>query len=442
MKPAMKISIAISILILLVAMAIGINDRQRLSEARDSHSKLLAEAAELGISIASEEGEGSALVTKRAREDREAEAKAAAMDMIAFALEMEKFKETGGQPDEAMQGRITDFMERMLSLDSSQIRLLIAEFRASTEMDAETRDGMIVFAIMTLANDHPEAALSIFTESGDLMGNPMMGKHLLSSSLANWAGSDPDAALEWVRENGKKHPGLITDDVKAALVKGTATTDMKRGFELIGELGLEKPHSALDGMARGLKTPGERTQFLELLREFSKAGKDKDKDAPGMFSLSSLADGIVKDGFEAGSRWMTDNKLTPEEAESLSSTIGYTAKSSEKGRWISWMGDNLAKDVKDQQIRNTMGNWTGDDYRAAGEWLAAAPGGETKNSAVRGYAETVAEYDSATAAQWAMTLPEGKERQETLGGIHSNMPNKTPGEKAAREAFGEQYGVR
>jgi len=438
----MKISIAISILILLIAAAVGFNNRQTLSEIRVTHAKLVSEAAELGISTASEPGETKGFVTKLAREGggRAEEAKATARDMIAFALEMEKFKQTGGEPDEAMQKRITDFMDRMLSLDSSQLKILVSEFRASTEMDTETRDGMIVFAIMSLANDHPEEALSIFIESDDLVENGMMSKHLLSGSLKNWASTDPDAALEWVRKNGKKHPDLITDEIKSGLVQGAAINDLERGFALVSELGLEKPDSALVAMARGVKTPEERTQFLELLRKYSDDGKDEGGKS-GSSSLTSLADGIAKDGFEAGSKWMADNNLTPSEMEAIAPTIGYSAKSSEKGQWIMWMGDNLGKGVSDQKIRNTVNNWTRTDYRAAGEWLASTPEGPTKTASVKGYVDAVAKYDPQTAAEWALTLPAGEERNSALNKVLRNMPKETTAEQEARESFKTRHGL-
>jgi len=35
-----------------------------------------------------------------------------------------------------------------------------------------------------------------------------------------------------------------------------------------------------------------------------------------------------------------------------------------------------------------------------------------------------------------------KAPQQAISSVASNIPDKTPGEKVAREAFGEQYGVR
>jgi len=169
--------------------------------------------------------------------------------------------------------------------------------------------------------------------------------------------------------------------------------------------------------------------------------KDDGSDS-GKSSLSSLADGIAKDGFEAGSKWMTDNKLTPGETEVLASGIGYSAQSSEKGQWIAWMGENLGKGKRDQQIRSTVSNWTRSDYRAAGEWLASAPEGPTKMASVKGYVDAVAKYDPQTATQWALTLPVGEERKSALNTVFQNMPKETAAEQEARESFKAQHGIK
>lgn len=440
MKQPMKISLAISVLILVLAAFFGLQKQNELAAATKEHRTLVEEAATLGLTIGADGSELEVLVTKRAREDKEAEARLAAKDFIGFALEMEAFKENGQQPDEATQERISGFTERMLSLDAEQLKILIEEFRASSEMEEETRTGLISFAIMTMASNHPEAALTLLTESEDLMENGMMGKHHLSSSLANWARQDPEAALEWVRKEGEKHPDLITDEVKAGLVKGAAINGMILGFDLLEELKMEDPGDAIRGLARAVNSPEERTEFLELFREYSKsASKSDGNDVSNM--IRNLADGIAKDGFEAGSKWISENNLSPKEIDSLSGSLTHYVKSEEQGLWIEWMGENLSEKQRDRMISNTMRNWTTSDYRAAGEWLASAPEGATKNSAIKSYSKTVARYDSATAAQWALTLSNGKERADTLRDIHSNMPRETPDEKAAHEDFKEEYGI-
>lgn len=438
----MKISIAISLLILVVAAVIGWNNKQRIQVVSDTHRSLAAEAASLGLSIELENPEGVERVTKREREreDKASQARLVAKELIAFALETERFRERGEQPDESMQERTVEFMDKMLSLDVEQLKIVISEFRSNEEMKEQTRTGMISFAIMTLASDHPEAALTLFTESEGMFDNEMVGSRLLSSSLASWASKDADGALEWVRKNGEKHSDLISDRVKAGLVKGAASSSLTMGFELLGELKLKDSGDAIRSLARAVRTPGERTEFLTLYRDYVKTAPNVDQNNL-VDAIYLLADGIVEDGFEEGSRWIKDNDLTEEEIESLAGNIGSSSKGGEKGQWIEWMGENLPDGDRERQIESTMRNWTQNDYRAAGEWLAEAPEGPAKDASVSAYAKTVAPHDPQIAAQWALTLPLGEKRKETLKAVYKGWPQDDEASKAAREAFMEQHPV-
>lgn len=116
---------------------------------------------------------------------------------------METMEESGGTPDEAQRQRMMEMMDRMMSLDSSQLKILITEFHAAGDIADETRMEIIGFSIMTLANDHPEAALALFIESTDLFKEDGMSERLVSSSLARWAMDDPMAAVEWVRKTAQ-----------------------------------------------------------------------------------------------------------------------------------------------------------------------------------------------------------------------------------------------
>ena len=177
----MKISIAASILILLLAALFGWQNHQRLATVRQSHAKLVADATRMGISIDPSHPDDPVRITKRERENKEVDAKAAAVEFIAFAREMEAMEKKGRQPDDAQQKRIMDIMDRMMALDSAQLKIVIAEVRAAKDLKDETRQGLIGFSIMTLANDHPQAALALFTQSSDLMKGEGMGEHVVSS---------------------------------------------------------------------------------------------------------------------------------------------------------------------------------------------------------------------------------------------------------------------
>ncbi|RYD27135.1 MAG: hypothetical protein EOP87_21640, partial [Verrucomicrobiaceae bacterium] len=267
----MKASIALSLLICAIGGLIGLQDQRRLAAVRGSHDKLVAEATEAGITVDSARPGDGVRVTKREREDKDAEAKDAASKFIAFAKEMEALQKKGGPPDEATQKRIVDFLDRIMSLDTAQLKILIAEVRAAKDIKDETRQGLIGFSVMTLANDHPQAAITLLMESSTdpsgVLKMDGMGKQAMSTALAKWAKDDPMGALEWVRGNGAKLPGLVDDNAKRGMISGAAVQDPKLAFKLIGELGLKDGERAIDSVVDAARTPAERTTMLTALRD-------------------------------------------------------------------------------------------------------------------------------------------------------------------------------
>lgn len=140
------------------------------------------------------------------REDSVRKTKEFAETLVAFAKEMKAMENSGRTEDESMQRRILDMVDGMLSLNSDELRILIAELRGRTDLDDEMRKGMIGFSIMMLSQEHPEKALEMFTESSDLLGDNG-SKHVLASALTGWAKDQPLAAVEWMKKNAGKYPG-------------------------------------------------------------------------------------------------------------------------------------------------------------------------------------------------------------------------------------------
>lgn len=439
----MKISATISLLILLAAALIGwVGRRGELAEAEAEHTRLMSEAAALGILRIDPDDPGKELrVTKRGRADvraeKQAEAHQVAREIIALAIEMKSLGESGKAEGEAMEERTLTLIDRMLSLDGGQLEIVIADFRASKEVDGDIRNGILSFAILTLAEEHPEKALKLFTEGGDSSLGGAEGKHQISAALAKYAARDPNAALEWVRANSAKHPELVTDDVKNGLVRGAAKNDMKLAFGLITELGIKDASDALSEIADSVEDMKARKEFLGLLREFSEKNAATGVGSSASGALSYLAAGIAKEGFAAGSKWIAENKLSPAESALLVGNIGMNAKGSEKGQWIEWMGEGLSGKERETKIETTVRQWTEIDHRAAGEWLAALPEGPAKPASIAAYAKTVAPHDPQVAAQWALTLPPGGKRNDTLKAVYEKWPQDDP----ARVSFMAEHPV-
>ena len=430
----MKISIALSLLILVLGSVLGWQENQRHATARVIHDKLAAQAAQFGIATDPALTVDGVRSTKRGRQrgDKEADAKNAAAEFIAYANEMEALQKKGARPDEATDERTMKFMERMMALDPAQLKILIAEVCASHEIKEETRESFINLTIMTLANDHPQVALALLTESPYFLKANGIGKQAMSASLAKWAKDDLAAALEWLRANSAKFPNLVDDKAKYGMITGTAANDPKLAFKLIAELGIKDGDEAIRKIASAPKNSEERTATLTALRAYLITLPEGEmRDMVSRKALGSLAQNAVGEGFEAGSKWLENAALTSEQLKAVCA-ISSSIKREESGKWIEWIGTKLPVEKCGDSIRQMVHNWTDEDYQAAGKWLATTPDGPIKNISIHRYAETVANYEPESAAQWAMTLPPGKDRDQTLKSIHERWPAN---DEAAKEAF-------
>ncbi|MCU0752796.1 MAG: hypothetical protein MUC40_07195 [Akkermansiaceae bacterium] len=448
----MKLSIILSAIILIVAAAFGWQGSRQLSVVRATHHKLVEEAAALGISTGTGESGNHRVRSKRqARPDKTAEAKSVAAEFIALTREMEEIEKRGKKPDAAAKKRIVDFMDRILSLDASQMKILIAEFRDASDLKDETRHGLLIFSIMTLSSDHPQAALGLFTESPELLGgNGMIAKYLMAnmmaSALANWAKDDPLGALEWIRANKETHPDLVTDDAMNHLLKGVASKDPVLAFQFLGELEESKRAMGVNDIIRAANGPEQRTATLAALRDYASSfGDNIHKNATLTQALNDLVfgDDLQSAGFEATTSWIESANLTKEELVYATQHMQNGVKTSETGQWIEWLANSgIPENAAKHRAYGLTEQWTEKDYQAAGKWLASAPDSPEKQAAVSAYAAKVHPYEPEIAMQWLQTLPPGPDRSKALEAMHRAMPRKTDAEKAAAKAFAREQGLR
>lgn len=419
----MKLSLLATALILAVAAFLGWQDHGKLAAARESHGRLMTEARALGLSTDGLVQDGKAVLpAKTARTGGDG---AAALDpkefagrLAAFALKMEATEKSGTPPDEGFQQEVFALLDDMLRLDPGQLKVLIAELRANGELSGEMRRNIVGFAISMLANEHPAAALAIFTESSDLFGEEDGRRgDVLGQALSKWASRDPAAALAWVRENAAAYPDLVTAETKRDLIGGTAKRDPRLAFQLIGELGLEDASSAGQHIADSATSPAERSAILSALRDHLAAGSADGASHLRSSTLKALAEGAMKDGFDGATGWIDGAGLDAAELKAVAGSIEHWRTGADTGKWIEWMAGKLPAGERESKAGEMMDHWTRSDYKAAGLWLGQAQDGPAKQAAVKSYARTVAPYDKAAAAQWAATLPPGKEREELLEAI-------------------------
>ncbi len=431
----MKTSLLLSLAILAAGALLGWKRHGDLATVREVHTQVAEEARALGLEPEKLAAAGEPpLRLKSSRgdaADKIAEAKSFARELIAFAREMKEIEKSGSPPDERIQRRIMETLARFMDLSPTQIKTVIAELKDSPELDDKMRRDIVGFSIMMLANDQPQAALAIFTETSDMEGMAGMGGHVVSSSLGKWAEKDPFGALEWIRENSEKHADLITGDAKAAVIAGAAKQDPKLALSLMDEVDLEKPRQAA-ALVRGIQGAEERNALLAALRA------DKKHADLLNSTLSALGGQLASEGFEASQAWLASAKLSESETASFAEGLSPWRAGGDNGRWIDWMADKLPAERLDSKVDQTMSQWARDDYQAAGEWINGASEGPAKQAAVKSYAKTVAPYEPAAAAQWALTLPAGKDRDALLRTIHGEWKKQ---DEAAAADFARKQGI-
>lgn len=435
----MKTSLAIALLIAVIGSIPGALWQRRAAELAGEGEKLRERALKLGIAV-EEDASSEGPRTKRQREDSERRALAIRSDLSSLMAEMDRHDAAGGGADPELQGRSLEIMSRLLELDPARFRALVLEQIADEQVSEKTRRDLLTFAILSLTDEDPETAIALFSGSGRLLEDSPAGGHVVSNALAKWAEQDPAAALAWMRENAGKHPGLVDDDTRRSLLSGAAAKDPSLAFRLIGELGLEHPMGAVNAIVMaGARDAESRTAVLKALREHLQGIQDPVvREETGTTALEVLAQTAEKESFESLSGWMDSAGLTAEEKSRFASGLSWFNTKQETGKWVEWMAGHLQASELSEPVRDLVGEWTQQDYVAAGKWLGSVADGPAKAAAVESYAAAVAEYEPKVAEQWAMSLPAGPAREATLQAIRDNWPSSDP---EGAQAFARQHGL-
>ena len=219
-----------------------------------------------------------------------------------------------------------------------------------------------------------------------------------------------------------------------------AQWDPYQALQLIRESKTAARSSLLKAFSQAGQTADERTEILEAMRSVAQLEDDLARQSILQREVMiGLARSHSDESFQAIQTWMEAAALTREEKEQFAAGLLYENVKEDPARWMEWLAENVSPRKIAGVIGDLMGQWTQQDYLAAGNWLAQQPDGLTRSAAVRSYAVTVAPYEPETAAQWAQTLPLGKERDSTLEKIHSSWPLH---DAAGAAAFAIAHGIK
>jgi hypothetical protein len=335
------------------------------------------------------------------------------------------------QGEEAVKGRLDLFIE-WDRLDSRQLKIVIAALRADVDLPEEDRISLLGIGFRGLASADPCTVLEMAysPEWRELIQKELWGGGLVPSAISSLAQKDLEGALAWLRE----HPEWNEKNMKRRLVEIVAQQDTKRALELAWDYGDDSLGFCLiDG-----KPQSEWLSLLAAMREkatgasSAKGGKFRDK------LLDGIAQQFSEAGPEAAKGWLDQAALNEAEALAFLRGICNAQDDEHAGEWIDWAAARLPAKKISSDVESIAWSWTKKDYKAAGEWLNQAAEGPVKQAVVTGYAQVVAAQDPEVAAQWAVTLPAGKDRDRVLKRVRDEWKKK---DEAAAAEFARKNGM-
>jgi hypothetical protein len=435
----MKRSLLTAAAILVAGAISALLQRRGAAELDANLAQLRKQAATLGIQT---EGGPVALAAraKRQREETDRRAKEISADVMVLARDLEAAKAAGTEPDAATQERAMTAMMRLAELDPARIREVIDALRNDPDLSDEIRGNLVSFSILMLADDRPEAAVNLYAECAAIIDKDLLGEHVVATALGRWAEQDPAAALEWLRKNATGQPELANEDAKNSILSGVAARDPALAFRMIDEIGLEDSTDAIHSiMAAGVEDESARTDLLQALRGHLATVTDADeREAMSSKGLELLARGCDGTAYDSLSAWIGKVQLSETEKQQFASGLTWYTTKGETGQWVEWISSNLPSSSVADPVRELVGEWTQQDYVAAGQWLTQTPEGPARTAAVESYAAAVAEYEPQIATQWALTLPPGPSRDATMRAIYENWP---PSDPQGAGAFAREHGL-
>ena len=371
----MKIPITITTLILAVTATLGWRQWNALQQLRAVEHALASKAAN-PTTVTKPGSDSHAPGTRMSLTEREAEARTTAAKLIASLNEAGK--QIPGEPYQEMEKRVKKVLAQMDQMNGLQLRVMIEEFRTSTDMEDPwfLRKEAIGVAIDALADTDPQAAMTILTDMGGQLNDLMFEGY--DRVIGKWASTDPLAALAWVRENKaqiNKHEGL------KAFVIGLAAKDPKLAMQSLVEFGVYSFHVEEEGgnpdfsvaqqIARTARTLEDRTAMLAILRELAESPGDDPDNIKGLIvenALHAMAEGLATYDSARTTAWLESLDLRPGEAAHLMRVL--------PGSEINATGE--------------AGKWQRENQQAVEKWLKQAADGPARRTAVSASATNAA----------------------------------------------------
>lgn len=397
----MKRSLLIIGLPLAAVMALGTWNQRRLNTLRHTCSEVMAEASRAGVfTTTSSRPTRSAL---RDRENTEVQRAIAACRAAAVSSEEELGEKVRGIAEK---------------LSTNSRRDLVLAISQDATLTPAQRLKIVGLLMKYAARETPEMVVELAMTHPEILTSDTSSS--VVDALDGIAEVDLERALGLAVKFTQASPQLFGSWKN--LAHKVATLPPQRIFGWFLEMG-QTPTPALGVYFASAKTPEQQAEKVAALRQYltklETAAQKKEVLSSAMRNFGRAA---AASGFESGKAALDLPDLSAEEVHDFLWGCLSGDTKGELGSWITRAMEKFPNDEEKMNATVVFDRWAGSDYQSSGKWLTSLQAGPLRDSFAKPYIESVMRVDPEVATQWALTLPPGKDRENSLH--HIEKANK------------------
>ena len=271
----------------------------------------------------------------------------------------------------------------------------------------------------------------------------------MQPALSGWASSDPQKAIEWFEaldmENDSSFDPLLKDrkmkaeDLKnhllGGLVQGLSNSDPDLAIDYVKEVidsgnrvGYRLMHAPISAMIQ-TNSPSEAAQWAAQLDE----GEIRNQ------AMSRTADNYAKKDFEAAKEWAesfgSDNGV-----ERVIDPVTRNWASKDPEAALEWVSTLPEGNAQHSGTSAALHQWAEKDPTAASNYLAEMPESDMRNAAIAGFSNRLVWENPQAAMTWASSISGNDQfRNEVMTRVGRSWQRKDP--KGAAQWSAENPGI-
>ncbi|MEM7388180.1 MAG: hypothetical protein AAF514_24870, partial [Verrucomicrobiota bacterium] len=231
------------------------------------------------------------------------------------------------------------------------------------------------------------------------------------STIEVWAGQDPRAAMEYVRnvETKQNKPSLHHHVFKALLEQDVS---LAAGFAMENKKSRERGHS-IEALARHFAGNGGEAALSKWLNGIDREGENEAGSFQAYGHIMATKVLAAKDP-QAAASWVEDFAADQKVDDSMFRYAAGALAKEDPVQAVDWLMEFPSTGDRSRALASTVERWADREPNEAGKWLASQNLGMEMDPAVSAFAREIVRDDPVSAMAWSQTIQNEKSRTETM----------------------------